>query len=240
MKKSLFSLEGCNFQRNLSLQVKIPCLSWGRITLIQLNNPINDCAPFLFPRPSLYSEKNKRKKNKMGSIQPRPTNWQCGMKIKRWDQFKGKKRPIQSILDLKHSISNKFGISFLLFFFLGFLFFVLCVCPCVCVLQRKLRDRNVLSFLRLYLTKMSCRKCSRWPNLNIIWVSMPLDSPRFGAPSEGKLFSCVYLQSLTLCCRLQVSAYEINVQGWDGQRNFFWKDLEGSGGRGLHFKNCYC
>ena len=50
------------------------------------------------------------------------------------------------------------------------------------------------------------------------WGSMPPDSPSSGAPPACKLFPCVHLQNLTLCCRLKTNilywAYEINVQGW--------------------------
>ena len=35
-------------------------------------------------------KKKRKKKNKMWPIQPWSKNWQCGMKIKRWDHFKGK------------------------------------------------------------------------------------------------------------------------------------------------------
>ena len=85
MEKSLLLLEGCDFQGDLSARVK-------KSLLIQRPNHINDCTPFLAPRSSLYSEnkKNKEKKNKMWPIQPGYKNWLFGIKIKRWDQFRGK------------------------------------------------------------------------------------------------------------------------------------------------------
>ena len=54
-------------------------------------NPINDCAPFLVARSYLYSKKKEKEKKEQDlAIQPWSKNWQCGMKMKRWDQFKGK------------------------------------------------------------------------------------------------------------------------------------------------------
>ena len=38
----------------------------------------------------MRKRKKEKKKNKMWPIQPGPKNWQCGMKMKRWDQFQKK------------------------------------------------------------------------------------------------------------------------------------------------------
>ena len=93
-KRVYYYWKATTFKEIFPREQKIPCLNWGRITLTKPNNPINDCAPFLVPRSSLYYKKEKKKKkkknekkrekkkNKMWPIQPWPKNWQCGMKIK--------------------------------------------------------------------------------------------------------------------------------------------------------------
>ena len=77
-KRVYYYWKATTFKEIFPREQKIPCLNWGWITLTKPNNPINDCAPFLVPRSSLYYKKEKNKNKKRMRKRKKKRRIRCG------------------------------------------------------------------------------------------------------------------------------------------------------------------